>query len=271
MLFDGKEVSRSTKKWWLRHCTIPSHHLYSTIPRLFVNILALSLWVGHVIMPPKRQCAKKRTKVGVVNKYVGEKRWNILHHRSRAMQRQLLRLGKRATEDSVLLHLKNMITRAKSFEAEALVLLESSSEYTDLLCMDRKDNQWRDDLVHLFDTAFWIAVKLYYVPPVNLVLLQHHDHYIVRYFANSRPYWFVGLLMAPDSRVIISESSKKEKQTVYGWDVMYVDGTMQWLSESQVLASLVQEDKAALWFPGALDRLATMSINRRTVVLLDAF
>ena len=39
--------------------------------------------------------------------------------------------------------------------------------------MERKDIQWRDELVYLFDTAFWIAVKLYYVPPVNFMLLQH--------------------------------------------------------------------------------------------------
>ena len=222
-----------------------------------------------MIMPSKRQCVKKRTKVGLVNKCEGEKQWNIIHHRSRALQRQLLRLGKRETEHSVLLHLKNKISRAKSFEAVALLSLEKSPEYTQLLSVKRKDDQWKDDLVFLVDTAFWIAVNLYFVPPAKFVLLQHDDHYILRHFAGVRPYWFVGYLMAPDSREVTSKSNEKEKHSVRGWDVMYVDGNIQWLSVSQVMVSLVQEKIIDCWFPGALEKLSSLSINRNTIQLPD--
>ena len=134
----------------------------------------------------------------------------------------------------------------------------------------QKMEAWKRKLCYLFDVQLWHQVDLF-VPASSVQFHEKNDLFILRYF-DVWPYWFPGYITARSSKTNTQGKGNKHKRVaVDGWTVLYTDGQAQWLSEIALIDSVVKEHQLEVWFPGAVEKLMSLPINRDTVLLSDVF
>ena len=199
-----------------------------------------------------KQEEKKNRTVKSKRKAAAEQLWHLIHHRYLSLQKQMKRLKdcckhkksmidtKKMESDIVLLERK--LVEAKRIESVAEKSLTSNVSWNKLVGdkkLRRKDfAYWKKSLLYYIDTAFYKHCGLYVEEAGNCMTKEGEDVYIVRYFEDYQPYWFIGRLASID-----------EKDNTKGWNVIYEDGQVQFFSETAIKKFIVSEVVLLRWFP----------------------
>jgi hypothetical protein len=186
-----------------------------------------------------KQVEKKRTTKGKTTKKISEQIHHLIYHRSLCLRKRLGRVQKDKKEEGenidvareiVISKLVHQLNEAKRFEELAKKNLDQKKSWISLLknmkLREKDVSLWKKSILYHFDTQFLNVSGVYIESDESSVVDEVKNEYILKYFQDYRPYWFIG-------RITKREEKEDEKgNKIEGFNVLYEDGQLQWFSSS---------------------------------------